>query len=480
MLLPVIISGGSGERLWPVSRASFPKPFITLSDGQSLLQKSFLRACGLDGVSEILTITNSDYYYKTQIDYNKVVQSKIITSFILEPEARNTAPAIAIAAQYAVNIYGNDITLLILPADQLIEDQMAFCEAIERAKKLAEKNYLVTLGISPSRAETGFGYIELSETINDVDNTYLVKKFTEKPDMATASSYIASKNHLWNAGILCFKPQAFLDELEKHANDIFTTTTKIANTWNSTLIAHGLVELDRELFAKVPNISIDYAVMEKSSNVAVCTCDMGWNDVGSWNSISDLMEPDNESNRLSGDVYAYETNNCLIQSNKRLIAALGLQNLLVIDTPDALLVANREYAQEIKQMASKLKLDGHPAAKEHKTVFRPWGHYTIIEEGEGFKIKRIEVLPLKSISLQKHEHRSEHWVVISGIAKVQNGDEFSELMPSQSTYIKAGQKHRLSNENDTVLVLIEIQCGHYLGEDDIVRYDYVNKSVNIT
>ncbi len=474
MLLPVIISGGSGERLWPISRSSFPKPFITMSDGQNLLQKSFLRACGLNGVSEILTITNRDYYYKTQIDYNKARQSTITTSFILEPEGRNTAPAIAIAAQYAMKIYGDDITLLVLPADQLIEDNEAFSNAVENAKEIAEEGYLVTLGIPPSRAETGFGYIEFSEAINALNGTYIVKKFTEKPDIAIAESYLISGSHVWNAGIFCFKANSFIGELEKYAPEVFAVSMQMANGWDSTQIAHGLVELDQELFAKMPNISIDYAVMEKSARVAVCRCDIGWNDVGSWNSISDLLEPDEHGNRLSGDVYTHESNNCLIQSNKRLVAAVGLQDLVIIDTPDALLVADIKHAQQVRHVVNELKVDNHPSAREHTTVFRPWGCYTVLEEGPGFKIKRIEVLPHKSISLQKHECRSEHWVVVSGTAKVQNGEDIFELLTSQSAYIKAGNKHRLSNDKNELLILIEVQCGHYLGEDDIVRFDSIN------
>ena len=467
MFLPVIMSGGAGERLWPVSRASFPKPFIAMPDGQSLIQKAFLRAKILEDVEEILTITNRDHYFKTRGEYAGVNNTGVKTSYILEPIGQNTAPAIAISAHYAAKMYGEDTVLLVLSADQLSEKQDAFANAIAEAKKLAEKDYLVSFGITPTRPETGFGYIEISS------NSYLVKRFTEKPDLATAQEYIKDGNHLWNAGIFCFKAGVFLAELAKHCPELAKQVAIVAQATDFQQASHGYAELDDKLFAKVPSISVDYAVMEKSNKVAVVACDIGWNDVGSWNAIGELIAPNAEGNRLSGEIYTHDSSGCLIQSSGRLVATVGVRDLVIIDTPDALLVADKSKVQEVKNIVGKLKENNHSASKEHTTIFRPWGCYTVVEEGVGFKIKRIEVLPKHSLSLQKHERRSEHWVVVSGVASVQNNEQFLELSPSQSTYIEAGHKHRLTNNSDEVLVLIEVQCGSYLGEDDITRFDDV-------
>lgn len=476
MFLPVIMSGGSGERLWPVSRSSFPKPFIAMPDGQSLLQKAFLRAGALPDVSEILTITNCEHYFKTRSEYSTLGSEKIVKSYILEPSPRNTAPAVAVAAHYAAKIYGDDTIMLVLPADQLVSDLDCFVKAVSEAKLLAEQGHLVTFGIKPSRAETGFGYIEIADDrIKDSNNSYIAKRFVEKPDIKTAESYIKDGRHLWNAGIFCFKAGTLLRELGKYSPEVANAVERSISELELTQASHGYVELDSKLFASVPSISIDYAVMEKSDKVAVVACDIGWNDVGSWNAISDLFTPDTSGNCLSGDVYTYNSSNCLIQSSERVVAAVGVRDLVIIDTPDALLVADKEQAQQVKNIVGQLKENNHVASREHTTIFRPWGCYTVLEEGKGFKIKRIEVLPHHALSLQKHEQRSEHWVVISGIASVQNDEQAFELQPSQSTYIQAGHKHRLSNNKDEILVIVEVQCGSYLGEDDIIRFDDVYK-----
>lgn len=463
MLLPVIISGGSGERLWPVSRASFPKSFITMPDGQSLIQKAFLRAAIQPNITEILTVTNRDHYFKTRSEYNAVDQNKTINSFILEPIGRNTAPAIAMAASYASTMYGDDTILLILPADQLISNIEAFTQAISAAKALAEKNYLVTFGITPDRPETSYGYIECG-------GGHIVKRFVEKPDLETAEKYASGGKHLWNAGIFCFKAGVFLKELEEHSKEVAQSVKKaVPDNW--TQAAYNYVELEDDLFAAIPNISVDYAVMEKSDNVAVVACDIGWNDVGSWSAMSNMLAADINRNKLVGEVYTHNSSNCFIQASGRTVAAVGIENLIVIDTPDALLVTNHEQAQNVKHIVGQLKECNNATSKEHSTVFRSWGSYTVLQESAGFKIKRIEVLPKHSLSLQTHKQRSEHWVVVSGKATVQNGDEVFELLPSQSTYIKAGNKHRLQNNESEPLVIVEVQCGSYLGEDDITRFD---------
>lgn len=474
MFLPVIISGGAGERLWPVSRSSFPKPFMAMPDGKSLLQKAFLRAQSLDDTQEILTITNKEYYFKTCDEYAAVKNKNIETSFLLEPIGRNTAPAIAMAAHYAEKIYGADTILLIFPADQLIEKNTEFVKAVAEARLLAEKNYLVAFGIAPNRPETGFGYIELpSINIENSPNGYVAERFVEKPDLATAESYIKNGKYVWNAGIFCFKAGVFLQELAQNSPEIASAISNVVKTTDFQQASHSYAELDEQLFATVSNMSVDHAVMEKSTNVAVVACDIGWNDVGSWNTIGELITPDAAGNRLIGDVYAHDSSDCLIQSSDRVVAVIGVKNLVIIDTPDALLVTDKASVQQVKNTVGQLKKNHHTTSKEHATIFRPWGFYTILEEAAGFKIKRIEVLPKCSLSLQKHEHRSEHWVVVSGVASVQNDELCFELFPSQSTYIQAGHKHRLKNSGDEVLVMIEVQCGKYLDEDDIIRFDDV-------
>ncbi len=477
MFLPVIMSGGAGERLWPVSRSSFPKPFISMPDGESLLQKAFLRAQSLADVSEILTVTNRDHYFRTRGEYAAVSNPNITTSYILEPVGRNTAPAIALAAHYAAKQYGDDTILLILSADQLIEKDAQFAAAVAEARTLAQKDFLVTFGISPSRPETGFGYIEIEDkNIENSANGYGVKCFVEKPDLQDAKKYIASGRHFWNAGIFCFKAGVFLAEFAKHSPELARSISGIVKNMDLAQATHGYCELEYDAFAKLQNISVDYALMEKSKNVAVVTCDIGWNDVGSWNAIGELITPDTAGNRIKGEVYTHDSNDCFIQSSGtsgRIIAAIGVKNLVIIDTPDALLVSDNASVQQVKNIVGQLKENNHTTSKEHTTIFRPWGCYTVLEECTGFKIKRIEVLPKHSLSLQMHQHRSEHWVVVSGVASVMNNEKSFELSESQSTYIEAGHKHRLSNNSDENLVIIEVQCGKYLGEDDITRFDDV-------
>ncbi len=472
MLLPVIISGGSGERLWPASREFFPKPFIIMADGQTLIAKAFQRALNQNAVSEVLTVTNKEHYFKTKSEYSALGPLPVKMSYILEPMGRNTAPAIAMAALYAASMYGEDTTLLILPADQLIADEKAFYEAVVAAQSVADQGKLVTFGITPVRAETGYGYIQHANIA--LENTmvaYPVERFVEKPDKETAERYLSDGKHLWNAGIFCFQAGAFLSELRKYQPEIFAACLAAAPAdWSSAQTSY--VELGDINFAAIPSISIDYAVMEKSENVVVVACNVGWNDVGSWAAMSSLIQPDQNGNRIIGDVLTHAANDCYIRANgDRLIGALGVTDLIVIDTPDALLLAGRESAHQVKQIVSQLKQRRDETSKQHRTVFRPWGTYSVVQENPGYKIKRIEVSPGQKLSLQRHKSRSEHWVVISGRAKVHNNDQVIELGPSESTYISAGHKHRLENIGEEILVLVEVQCGDYLGEDDIERFD---------
>jgi mannose-1-phosphate guanylyltransferase/mannose-6-phosphate isomerase len=477
VLVPVILSGGSGSRLWPVSRELQPKPFIRLPDGQSLIQKAFLRASQLAGVGEILTVTNRELSFQTEDHYAEVNNEGLATSFILEPFGRDTAPAIALAALQVKASHGDNALMLVLTADHLVNRQEAFAQAVNQAVQQAQAGYLVTFGIVPSAPETGFGYIEA-----DLDKPYAppstqgpavypVKRFVEKPDAATAAEYLATGRHYWNSGMFCFRAGTLLEELAKHAPAILAAAqASFASARISTGRGFYQLALDADSFAQVPAKSIDYALMEKSSRVAVVPCDIGWSDIGGWLAMGDLYEADNEGNQVEGQAILHDAKNCIILSPERTVAALGVENLVVVDTHDALLVADKSRVQDVKQVVSKLKETDNQLYRIHTTVHRPWGTYSILEEGSNFKIKRIVVAPGGKLSLQSHKHRSEHWVVLSGIAKVLNDEEEFTIHPNQSTYIYAGHKHQLENPGDTDLVIIEVQSGNYLGEDDIVRY----------
>jgi mannose-1-phosphate guanylyltransferase len=463
-IIPVILSGGVGARLWPVSRELHPKPFMCLADGQSLLQKAFVRAAELPGVAEILTVTNRELYFKTEDEYRAVNHNALPASFVLEPFGRNTAPAIAMAALVAAELHGEDALMLVLPADHLIANNVAFAAAVARAAQLATDGFLVTFGIQPSAPETGFGYIEA--------DGFLVKRFVEKPSLEKAVEYLASGHYLWNAGMFCFRAGTLLAEMDAHAPEVMAAARAclVASERSHKNKAMQL-ELNATQFQQVPDISIDYALMERSSKVAVVACDIGWSDIGSWNAISDLVEVDQQGNGTVGEVLLHDSFDCYVQSNERVVSAVGVKNLIIIDTADALLVVDRSRVQDVKQIVNRLKAKAHDTYKTHRMVHRPWGTYTVIEEGVRFKIKRIEVKSGASLSLQMHYHRSEHWIVVSGIAKVVNGEREFLVKTNESTFIPAGHQHRLENPGIVPLVMIEVQSGEYLGEDDIVRFE---------
>ncbi|MBN8777129.1 mannose-1-phosphate guanylyltransferase/mannose-6-phosphate isomerase [Thiomonas arsenitoxydans] len=463
-LLPVILSGGAGTRLWPVSREQHPKPFMQLADGQSLLQKTFLRAAALPGVEQILTVTNRDLVFKTKDEYAQVNPTAKATAYILEPFGRNTAPALAAAALWAEQHLGPDATLLVLAADHLITKQEAFAAAVSQACALAAQGKMVTFGIQPTAPETGFGYIEAE------GNTVL--RFVEKPTLAKASEFLSSGRYLWNSGIFCFRVDAVLRELSEHAPNVLES---VQNCLGASAEVQGggisQVEMRPEAFEYAPDISIDYALMEPSAEVAVVPCDIGWSDIGSWNALSDLQDADAQGNRILGEALLHDARNCYVQSPQRIVGLVGVHDLIVVDTPDAVLVADRSRAQDVKQITAQLKASGHDAYKIHREVHRPWGTYTVLEEAEDFKIKRIVVKPKGTLSLQMHHHRSEHWIVVSGIARVINGETETLVRTNESTYIPAGIQHRLENPGILDLVMIEVQSGAYLGEDDIVRFE---------
>lgn len=468
MLIPIILSGGVGARLWPVSRESHPKPFMKLPDGQSLLQKTFVRAAALDGVGEVLTITNREHYFKSRDEYQSARKGfpGVTDTFLLEPFGRNTAAAIVLGAMSVAEAHGSDALMLVLPADHLIDDQAAFAAAVKQAAGLAEQGNLVTFGIVPDAPETGFGYIEA--------DGHIVKRFVEKPSYEAAREYVDSGRYLWNSGMFCFKAGTVLEQFKIHAPAIYEHALPCWEaTRNKTQGNMPMMEIDPDTFAAIPENSIDYAIMEKSAVVMVVPGRFGWSDIGSWNAVSDLAVPDEAGNRVIGEAVLVDVGNTFIQSEGRMVAAIGLDNMLIIDTPDALLVADRARAQDVKKVVQQLKLMGHDSHKLHRTVARPWGTYTVLEEGKNFKIKRIVVKPGASLSLQMHYHRSEHWVVVSGTASIVNDDKELLVRTNESTYIPAGHKHRLENPGLTDLIMIEVQSGEYLGEDDIVRFDDV-------
>ena len=468
-LIPCIIAGGAGTRLWPVSREAMPNPFLRLPDGESLLQKTFVRASGLDDVTRLLTVTNREVFFRTVDDYRLLNRRKLDLDFILEPFGRNTAPAIAAAALHVSRLYGEDAQLLVLPADHLIKDLGAFAEAVHSARQLAEQGWLVTFGLVPDKAETGFGYIEKGQALNS--DSFQIKRFVEKPDAATAQGYVDGGLHLWNAGMFCMRADSILQELREHAPEVVSAVEACLDHSHRREGNHELqLELDSDSFARVPDISIDYAVMERSKKVAVVPCQLGWSDIGSWQAVRELSPADAQGNQCNGETVLYDVTNCYIDSRKRLVGGVGLDNLIIIDTPDALLIADGKRSQDVKLIAQELKRLGHDAYKLHRTVTRPWGTYTVLEEGSRFKIKRIVVRPEASLSLQMHHHRSEHWIVVSGMARVTNGEDEFLLNTNESTFIKPGRTHRLVNPGVIDLVMIEVQSGEYLGEDDIVRF----------
>lgn len=464
-LIPTILCGGAGSRLWPVSREQHTKPFIKMTDGESLLQKAFLRGASLPGVQEILTVTNRELQFKTLDSYAEVNKKVLPTSYILEPFGRNTAAAVVVAALHVQKFYGNDAVLLVLAADHLIGNHLEFSIAVDEAIALAHKNKLVTFGIAPTSPETGYGYIE-AEGNN-------VKRFVEKPSLDLAQEYLDSGNFYWNAGIFCFTAGTLIQEMKKHCPEVMDAVVKCLELSNEVQGTNRTqIELDKSTFANVPDISIDYAVMERSSNVAVVPCDIGWDDIGSWSAMDRLGTQDENGNTINCEAVLHDVKNSYIYSEgtNRVVGAVGVNDLIIVDTPDALLITDKSRVQDVKVLYKTLKEQNHDVYKTHSTVARPWGTYTVLEEGARFKIKRIEVKPGACLSLQMHHHRSEHWIVVSGMAKVTNGSNEFFVNTNESTYIPAGHQHRLENPGVCNLVMIEVQSGEYLGEDDIVRF----------
>lgn len=469
MIVPVILSGGAGTRLWPVSRSAYPKPFMRMGDGQSLLYKTLDRALALADGGPVLTVTGRDYYFLTRDEYAAHPYADLDRlPFLLEPVGRNTAPAVVLAALHALDQFGTEATLLVLPADHLIRDLDAFAADARRAAALAADGWLVTFGIRPSHPETGFGYLRMGRAVDDCEGRE-VAAFVEKPNRETAESYVASGDYVWNSGMFCFRADALVATAATTCPDVLAA----ARACHASEKSHASpVEFAREAFLAQPDISIDYAIMERAPRVAVVPASFDWSDIGSWKAVSDIdAESDADGNRVQGQAIIVESTNCYVQSDSRIVAAVGVNNLVIVDTGDAVLVADRERAQQVKIVVDRLRASNHSAATFHKTVHRPWGSYTILEDADDCKVKRLTVKPGHVLSLQLHNKRSEHWTVVHGTAKVRIGEREFLLNANESAYIPMNTVHRLENPTDQDIHLIEVQCGDYFGEDDIVRLE---------
>ena len=462
MILPIIMAGGTGSRLWPLSRQIFPKQFLTLDGNGSMLQTTAERLSGIEHAPAIV-ICNEDHRFSVaeQFRLNNIQNSGII----LEPIGRNTAPAIALAALHAIK-NGDDPLLLVLAADHVIKNTQAFLDSVDLAKIHAQAGKLVTFGIVPTAPETGYGYIKRGAT--QKNSGYAVAKFVEKPDKATAETYLAAGDFYWNSGMFLFKASRYLAELKLHRPDILSACEKaMANTQNDL----DFVRVDKTAFEACPEDSVDYAVMEKTLDAIVVPMDCGWSDVGSWSALWDISEKDNYGNAFKGDVIGIDTKNSFVYAQDKLVATIGLDDIAVVETKDAILVSKLSEVQKVKEIVKQLKADERSEFKHHREVYRPWGAFDSIDNGKRFQVKRITVKPGAKLSVQMHHHRAEHWIVVSGTAKVTNGDKDILLTENQSTYIPLGAIHSLENPGKIPLELIEVQSGAYLGEDDIVRFE---------
>ncbi|HEY8570602.1 mannose-1-phosphate guanylyltransferase/mannose-6-phosphate isomerase [Microbulbifer sp.] len=461
-MIPVILCGGTGSRLWPLSREAYPKQFLTLTGSQTMLQATALRLDGLPTVEAPILVCNEAHRFAAAEQLQEV--GRAAQSILLEPCARNTAPAIALAALSAME-QGQDPLLLVLPADHVVADTAAFQQSVSTATKLAEDGLLVTFGIVPTSAETGYGYIRSGDAL---EGGWKVAEFVEKPDLATAEQYLASGDYNWNSGMFLFRASRYLEELAQHNPAILDACRAALNGAARDL---DFTRIDAEAFGRCPSDSVDYAVMEKTESAAVVPMQAGWSDVGSWSALWELAERDEHDNLLRGDVLAEDASGCLVHGGDRLVGILGVQDLVVVDTDDALMVAHKSRVQDVKKLVQRLKQSARSEAETHRKVFRPWGYYDSIDAGPRFQVKRIVVKPGCQLSLQMHHHRAEHWIVVRGTAKVTRGDDQLLLTENESTFIPLGVVHRLENPGAIPLELIEVQSGSYLGEDDIVRFE---------
>ena len=485
-VIPVILCGGAGTRLWPLSRKNFPKPFLKLG-AESLIAQTVRRAAAVVKAvdsEDILLVSNESYQFLLQDECTPVLNSEggnIALHQLLEPQGRNTAPAIALAALWAQTKYPNeDPVLLVLPADHLINPVPTFVQVAQNAVAAARKGWLTCFGIAPTTPETGFGYIQQGAPVDEINGAFAVQRFVEKPKLELAMEYLAIGQYVWNGGMFALRTGDVLQALTQNEPAVALQAQTVwagAKETKNAKSTGSAFAFNKDEFAKLPDISIDYAVMEKASNVAVVAASFQWSDIGSWAALSEQFSADSKGNSLqqegTGQLISIDSSNTHVRLGNRAVAMLGVENLLIVDTPDALLVADKSRHQDVKKVVETLKAQGSELVNFHPTVHRPWGTYTVLEDSSGYKIKRIEVKPGAALSLQMHHHRSEHWIVVSGTAEVTNGENVFLVRKNESTYIPAGNRHRLVNPGVLNLVMIEVQSGDYLEEDDIVRFDDV-------
>lgn len=472
MLIPVIMAGGTGSRLWPMSRELYPKQFLKLHGEMSMLQETVSRLNGLQ-ISEPLVICNEEHRFLAAEQLRQI--NHLSSNIILEPVGRNTAPAIALAALSAT-AHGDDPLLLVLAADHIIRDDAAFHKAVMHAMPYAQAGNLVTFGIVPDGPETGYGYIQRGNTLDALDDSaFEVHQFFEKPDLATAIKYVDSGKYYWNSGMFLFRANAYLNELGKHRPDILSAC-KTAYSMSETDVGLDFIRINKESFLACPDESVDYAVMEKTAEAIVVPLDAGWSDVGSWSALWDVTNKDYNQNSLTGDIFLHDTNNCYINTDEKLVAAIGVDNLVIVNTKDAVLIVDKSKVQDVKKVVEYLKTNARSEYRRHRESYRPWGRSDIVVNEQRYNVNRITVKPGGMFSLQMHHHRAEHWVVLSGTARVTLKDKTYLITENQSTFIPIGSVHMLENPGKIPLELLEIQSGSYLGEDDIIRikdhYDF--------
>lgn len=467
-----ILAGGGGERLWPLSRKNYPKQFLKLNGTQSLLQETVERLLGAVSLADIIIVTNENYRFNVSSDLHTLLNMNGPVSgghTILEPFSRNTAPAIALGMKFCREKLecNEEEVIFISPSDHIIKPPEEFADLMRHAEEVAQKGYIVAFGIKPDRPETGYGYLKFGDqcSTDSTQRFFAVEGFTEKPDSNTAKRYIQEGKYFWNSGMFAFSIKTITEEIRRYAPEII----EIYNLGYEEMLLK---------FQQMPNISIDYAVMEKSDKVVALPFDLYWSDVGSWDSLFDILDKDDSGNVIQGDVIAIDTKNSFILGKKRLITTIGLENCLVVETEDAILIARKGEAQKVKEIVNKLKENSRPEAIEHVTTYRPWGNYTILENGPRYKIKRIVVSPNEKLSLQMHYHRSEHWIIVKGTAKVTIGGKESFVHENESAYVPKSTLHRLENPGKVPLEIIEVQNGEYLGEDDIVRCEDIYGRTN--
>jgi mannose-1-phosphate guanylyltransferase/mannose-6-phosphate isomerase len=474
-IVPVILCGGSGTRLWPLSRSGFPKQFLALSGKESLFQQTLIRAEKIQNESvqllKSVIVTNEEHRF---LAVEQLRELQLDADFILEPVGKNTAPALTMAALFVQETYSEKIVMVMLPSDQTIQDEDAWLKAIRASIQQAGLGGIVTLGVTPTHPETGYGYIQ-KQGIENTNHAFVVEKFTEKPSQEVAENYIISGNYLWNSGIFIMQVKTWLDAVKEFSINIYESTSISWDKKTSDMGGYAnFIRPEKESFYKIPSDSIDYAVIEQSSvkrSIHVVPLDAGWNDLGAWDAVWGVGHKDKNNNVIQGDVLIENTKNSYLYSSGKLIGAVGLENIVVVETADAVLVANKNQSQNVKKIVQQLEKQKREEKDLHRKVHRPWGWYDSIEEGERFKVKRIKVNPKSSLSLQMHHHRAEHWIVVKGVAEITNGDQVITLTENQSTFIPLGHKHRLTNPSSDDLEIIEVQSGSYLGEDDIVRFE---------